>query len=473
MKFQLFILFSITSLCFQVCFKAHAETIPYKNLIGVWTMSQGGPNHDLTHGQVEDLCGMAVLLFHPDRNLGIHMRWQQDDKLMMSMDVLSKAPCTYADNQLTCHMETTAIGKSLGDEPWSFRFEKVREGVYDAATLKPDGQTVDKVQTAYRCPLTIPEAQAWLEANSGLGEIGEKMDEALGLLEKAAPQFLEKAVESLPELNQKIESDIESNNKKIELLKKNAQSGEGKALAGLGILKLMSTVIPTGVGNDPEGGLSMLKVAAEKQAVPAYVMLATVNMLAMANLKQDFGTAAGWLEKAVVEQRADARNALGMLKLFGLGVEQDGEEAVQLLTLSAQQGNASAHFNLGIIHVFYPEDLMQKLGISLEQSLTKGMMHLKIASEIANSLDQLHENSVQVWNYLSRHKHPELLKPSRDLSRKWAKEHRRKFNKSNVLLKIHRLKYPDVTLQMYFKLEGGQVKLLESHINSKLEGALF
>ena len=382
MKFQFFILFSITSLCFQVCFKAHAETIPYKNLIGVWTMSQEGLNHDLTHGQVEDLCGMAVLLFHPDRNLGIHMRWQQDDKLMMSMDVLSKPPCTYADNQLTCHMETTAIGKSLGDEPLSFRFEKVREGVYDAATLKADGQAVDKVQTAYRCPLTIIEAQAWLEANSELGEIGEKMDEALGLLEKAAPQFLEKAVESLPELNQKIESDIESNNKKIEILKKNAQSGEGKALAGLGILKLMPTI--TEVENDPEGGLSMLKVAAEKQAVPAYVMLATVSMLAMANLKQDFGTAAGWLEKAVVEQRADARNALGMLKLFGLGVEQDGEQAVQLLTLSAQQGNASAHFNLGIIHVFYPENLMQKLGVSLDQNLTKGMMHLKNASEIAS-----------------------------------------------------------------------------------------
>jgi TPR repeat protein len=337
----------------------------------------------------------------------------------------------------------------------------------------PDGKTVNKVQTGYRCPLTIAEALTWLETNSGPGEVGEKMEEGLELLEKEAPQILEKAVESLPDLYQKIESGIESNNKKIEFLKKNAQSGEGKALAGLGILKLMSTIMPTGVENDPEGGLSMLKVAAEKQAVPAYVMLATVNMLAMANLIQDFGTAAGWIEKAVVEQRSDARNALGMLKLFGLGVEQDGEEAVQLLTLSAQQGNASAHFNLGIIHVFYPENLMQKLGISLDQNLTKGMMHLKIASEIASSLDQLHENAVQVWNYLSRHKHPELLEPSRDLSRKWKKEHQRKVNKSNTLLKIQRRKYPDVTLQMYFKIEGGQVKLLDSYINSKLEWSLF
>ena len=458
---------------FIIILSAYAESIPYENLVGVWASSQDGVNHDLTQAHVSELCGRGFLILHPDRNLSTHIRLKQDGKLLGSMDVLSKQPCTYADNQLNCQVEASASGKSLGVNPFFVQFNKVRDGVYDMTSLKPDGQMVDKVQTAYRCPLTIPEAQAWLEANSGPGEIGEKMDEALGLLEKAAPQILEKAVESLPELNQKIESDIESNNKKIEFLKKNAQSGEGKALAGLGILKLMSSVIPTGVENDPEGGLSMLKVAAEKQAVPAYVMLATVNMLAMANLKQDFGTAAGWLEKAVVEQRADARNALGMLKLFGLGVEQDGKEAVQLLTLSAQQGNASAHFNLGIIHVFYPENLMQKLGVSLDQNLTKGMMHLKIASEIASSLEQLHENSVQVWNYLSRHKHPELLKPSRDLSRKWGKEHQRKVNKSNTLLKIHRLKYPDVTLQMYFKLEGGQVKLLESHINTKLEWSLF
>ena len=56
-----------------------AETIPFKDLVGVWTMSQGGPNHGLTREQVEELCGMAVLLFYPDRNLGIHMRWHKED----------------------------------------------------------------------------------------------------------------------------------------------------------------------------------------------------------------------------------------------------------------------------------------------------------------------------------------------------------------------------------------------------------
>ena len=466
-------LFLIHLFIFLFSITASAESIPYEKLVGVWTNSQDGVNHDLTQKQVTDLCGMGFAIFHPDLQSEFHIRLKQNGKLMMSMDVLSKEPCTYEDNQLTCEREGSMNGKSLGGGPEFTRFEKVRDGVYDMTSLMPDGKTVNKVQTGYRCPLTIAEALTWLETNSGPGEVGEKMEEGLELLEKEAPQILEKAFESLPDLYQKIESGVESNNKNIEFLKKNAESGDGKALAGIGILKLMSIIMPTGVENDPQGGLSMLKEAAELQAVPAYVMLATVNMLAMAKLKQDFGTAAGWLEKAALEQRADARNALGMFKLFGLGVEQDGEEAVKLLTLSAQQGDASAHFNLGIIHVFYPEKLMQKLGISLEQNLTKGMMHLKFASEKASSLDKLHENAVLVWNFLSRHQHPELLEPSRDMSSKWKKEHRRKVNKYNTLLKIQRRKYPDITLQMYFKLEGGQVILLDADIYTKLEWSLF
>ena len=452
---------------------ASAESIPYEKLVGLWTVSQNGVNHNLTKAQVSELCGMVFSIIHPNLNMDNHIRFTQDGKLLMSMDVLSKEPCTYADNQLSCEMEYPAFGKSQGIQPGITHFQKVRDGVYDVTALKPDGKTVHQVQTMYPCSMTILEALTWLETHSGPGEVGEKMEEGLELLEKAAPKILEKAFESLPDLYQQIESGVKSNNKKIEFLKKNAEAGDGHALAGLGILKLMSIIMPTGVENDPQGGLSKLKEAAELQAVTAYVMLATVNMLAMAKLKQDFGTAARWLEKAELEQRADARNALGMFKLFGLGVEQDGEEAVKLLTLSAQQGDASAHFNLGIIHVFYAQELMQKLGISLEQNLTKGMMHLKFASEKASSSDKLHENAVQVWNFLSRHQHPELLEPSREMSRKWKREHQRKVNKYNTLLKIQRRKYPDVTLQMYFKLESGQVELQDADINTKLEWSLF
>ena len=38
-----------------------ADTIPLKDLVGVWAMSQGGPNHGLTHEQVEELSRQKVI----------------------------------------------------------------------------------------------------------------------------------------------------------------------------------------------------------------------------------------------------------------------------------------------------------------------------------------------------------------------------------------------------------------------------
>ena len=168
-------LFLIHLFIFLFSITASAESIPYENLVGVWTGSQGGANHKLTKEQISELCGMVLSIIHPDRNKGIHIRIKRDGKLFMSMDVQSKSPCTYADNQLSCEMEATSFGKSLGLSPGFFRFRKVWKGVYDVTALKPDGKTVDKVQTMYSCSMNISEAQAWLEANSGPGEFDEKV----------------------------------------------------------------------------------------------------------------------------------------------------------------------------------------------------------------------------------------------------------------------------------------------------------
>ncbi len=54
------------------------------------------------------MCGIGLLIHHPDQKTSIYLRIKQDGKLMMSLDVLSKNPCTYADNQLICEMEFTA-----------------------------------------------------------------------------------------------------------------------------------------------------------------------------------------------------------------------------------------------------------------------------------------------------------------------------------------------------------------------------
>ena len=71
-----------------------ADTIPYADLVGVWTGSQGGANHKLTKEQISELCGVALSIIHPDRNMDNHIRVMQDGKLLTSLDILSKNPCT-------------------------------------------------------------------------------------------------------------------------------------------------------------------------------------------------------------------------------------------------------------------------------------------------------------------------------------------------------------------------------------------
>ncbi len=115
-------LFLIHLFIFLFSITASAESIPYEKLVGVWTNSQDGVNHDLTQKQVTDLCGMGFAIFHPDLQSEFHIRLKQNGKLMMSMDVLSKEPCTYEDNQLTCEREGSMNGKSLGGGPEFTRF---------------------------------------------------------------------------------------------------------------------------------------------------------------------------------------------------------------------------------------------------------------------------------------------------------------------------------------------------------------
>ena len=428
----------LTTLWFiLMIFSSSAETIPYEKLVGVWTLSQDGVNHNLTKAQVSELCGMSLCIIHPDRKVGIHIRLKHEGKLMMSMDVLSKNPCTYADNQLSCEMEANSFGKSLGVSPGFFRFGKVRKGVYDVTALKPDGKTVDTVQTMYSCSIKIPEAQAWLEANSGTGEIGEKISDAFDLLEKT----------DLP-INQKVEA-----------LQQKAESSDSQAQAGLGTLHLMAALKEVGVKHDPERGITLLNQAAEKKVASAYVMLGSAYMIpGLAFPKQDFETAYSWYEKATQTGRGDALNTAGMMKLFGLGTKQDGPQAIEWITRASEQGNPSAHFNLGIIRVFFPKELKQRWKVSLEQDPVTGMMHINLAAE------QGHEPSKMMLQFLNQKKHPELAYPAQAKANLWKKKHPRKLAPN--------LDYPDSTIEMDFKIEGGQIKFMDANINAKLVWSL-
>jgi TPR repeat protein len=384
---------------------------------------------------------MGLFIIHPNRNNGIHIRIKRDGKLMMSMDVLSKNPCTYDDNHLSCEMEATYFGKSIGVSPGFFVFQKVGDGLYDVTTLKPDGKTVDKVQTMYPCSMTILEAQAWVEANSGPGEIGEKLGETINTLEQLTPQ---------------IEG---GKKKKIELLKKQVKSGDGWAQAGLGTLHLMAAIKNIGVEHDPERGLALLKEAAEKKLVSAYVMLGNANMIpGLAFPKQNYVTAFGWYEKAAQTGRADALNMAGMMKLFGLGTKQDGPQSIEWLTRASEQGNPSAHFNLGIIRVFFPKELKQRWKVSLEQDPVTGMMHINLAAE------QGHEPSKMMLQFLNQKRHPKLAYPAQAKANLWKKKHPRKLARNRD--------YPDSTIEMEFKIEGGQIKFMDANINANLVWAL-
>ena len=415
-----------------------ADTIPFKDLVGVWTVSQGGPNHNLSKKQISQLCGMALLIIHPDRNLGIYIRLQQDNKLLGSMDVQSNTPCTYSDNQLSCEMETTSFGKSLGVSPHFLRYSKVRKGVYDATSLNPDGKTGKEVQTMYSCSMTIPESQAWLEANSGLGEIGEKMSDGLDLIEKS----------------------ISSNNQKVLALQQKADSGDSQAQAGLGTLYLMAALKELGVEHDPERGITLLNQAAEKKVASAYVMLGSAYMIpGLAFPKQNFTEAYSWFEKAAQAGRGDALNTAGMMKLFGLGTKQDGIQAVEWITRASELGNPSAHFNLGIIRVFFPKELKQRWKVSLEQDPLMGMMHINLAAE------QGHEPSKMMLQFLNNKKHPELAYPAKAKASLWKNKYPSKVERNPD--------YPDSNTEMDFKIEGGQIKFMDANINAKLVWSLL
>lgn len=405
---------------FIIILSAYAESIPYENLVGVWASSQDGVNHDLTQAHVPELCGRGFLILHPDRNLSTHIRLKQDGKLLGSMDVLSKQPCTYADNQLNCQVEASASGKSLGVNPFFVQFNKVRDDVYDMTSLKPDGQMVDKVQTAYRCPLTIPEALAWVKANSEPGELGEKMGEIFS-------------------------SD------KVEWLKKKEESGDARAQAGMGALYLMAAMMNTGVEHDPERGLALLEQAAAQGEVDAYVMLGNANALSfLAKQPEDYATAQAWYAKAAQAGHPGAKNAVGFLLLFGLP-EQNAVQAKALMTRAAEQGHSSAHFNLGVIEVFFPDDFRKKLGLPLEKDVLSGMMHIKLAEE------QGLKEAFTIWQALKPQLNQDLTGLIDRKLKEWKDKH--------PIVSTGSYVYPSSDVRVRFKFtESGELQFTELNI---------
>ena len=64
-------------------------------------------------------------------------------------------------------------------------------------------------------------------------------------------------------------------------------------------------------------------------------------------VQQDYQQAVQWYRKAAEQGNADAQNNLGLMYANGQGVKQDYQQAVQWFRKAAEQGDASAQINLG------------------------------------------------------------------------------------------------------------------------------
>ncbi len=67
-------------------------------------------------------------------------------------------------------------------------------------------------------------------------------------------------------------------------------------------------------------------------------------------MDQDSSAAVYWFKKAAVKGDAAAQNNLGLMYLFGYGVDMDVQAALMWCGRSAAQGLAAGQYSLGWIH---------------------------------------------------------------------------------------------------------------------------
>jgi hypothetical protein len=209
------------------------------------------------------------------------------------------------------------------------------------------------------------------------------------------------------------------------------------------------------VEHDPERGLSLLNKTSALGNLDAYVMLGNSNSLGfLANKSEEYATAQKWYPKAAQAGHPGTQNAIGFLFLFGLP-EQNGSKVMALMTLAAEQGHASAHFNLSVIQIFFPDDLRKQVGLSSKKDVIVGLMHLKLAQE------KKLEGAITVWQSLQSQFNPELSALVEGKVKAWKEEHPIAFRGSYV--------YPSSDVGIHFKVaKSGQPLLTELDIRAGL-----
>jgi TPR repeat protein len=117
---------------------------------------------------------------------------------------------------------------------------------------------------------------------------------------------------------------------------------------------------------------------------------------------QDYAEAVKWYRLAAQQGNASAQFNLGFRYDNGQGVVQDYVEAVKWYRLAAQQGNASAQYNLGLMHA---------KGKGVVQDYVKGHSWFNLGAASGNA------NSVQGRDIVAKLMTPQQIADAQKLAR--------------------------------------------------------
>lgn len=127
---------------------AHAELNP-SDLIGIWTTSDNGIQHDYNKAKIEQNCNEFVIIIHADLRVE-SIAFAKDGKFVLWS--VSDEKCSFRESTLSCNMTTRSRKRIVSiSNPVSWKLEKVNQTTMDSWTL--NGRQIS--DTMFRCSRKI------------------------------------------------------------------------------------------------------------------------------------------------------------------------------------------------------------------------------------------------------------------------------------------------------------------------------
>ena len=127
---------------------------------------------------------------------------------------------------------------------------------------------------------------------------------------------------------------------------------------------------------------------------------------------QDYAEAVRWYRLAAEQGNASAQHNLGLMYANGEGVPQDYAEAVRWYRLAAEQGNASAQVNLGAKYA---------TGEGVPRDYVEAHMWLNLAASRLTGADR--ERGVETRDLVAELMTPADLSEAQRRAREWHAAH--------------------------------------------------